>query len=237
MAESKHLFVLAKSMKHWPGVCVAGREVRGDGRRYRIGGWIRPVSSRKAGELYPPDIELTSGDEPEVFDFIEISLERSTSDPLQPENWLIASGSKWRRVNELYKQPRLPAIVETPQSVWRQREDRTDRVADDFLRQHPPKASLYWLHVPCVTAHFEWEHREGRARKRYRAAFAYHGVEYKLNITDPKFMAQHAEKFPAENHPARSFVVKPTGGCYLCVSLTPEFNGHHYKVAATIIEA
>src|SRR5271157_684843 len=74
MPKTKHMLVLAHSIKHWPGVCVAGREIRSGESQYTIGPWIRPVSSHGEGELSPSECQLSNGRQPRVMDFVEISL-------------------------------------------------------------------------------------------------------------------------------------------------------------------
>lgn len=237
MAEIKHLLILAKSIKHWPGVCIAGREVSNNGKQYKLGSWIRPIGSRPGAELYPEEILLEDGKELEVLDFVEVRLSRQIRDELQPENWLISTDRPWRRMNELFKKPRLASIIDQPIGIWLDRGDRTDRIADRSLRRYPPDHSLYFIHVPQVIALFEVDRRDGHYRKRHRATFIYGGTQYTLNITDPLFNQKYKDRFPGDDRPPCSFVVKPSGGCYLCISLTPEWNGYHYKVVATILEA
>lgn len=78
----KHLLILANSIKHWPGVCIAGREITSSGQRYAIGGWLRPVSSNGEGELSPSETKLVSGKQPQVMDFVEVRFSKPVNDPL-----------------------------------------------------------------------------------------------------------------------------------------------------------
>lgn len=236
MSTTKHLLILANSIKHWPGVCIAGREIQSQGSDYRLGSWVRPVSETGEGELSPTETMLPSGKQPTILDFVQIQLVRYMKDPLQPENWLIDDAQKWRSVNSLYQKAPWEILVESPESIWLQRGERTDRVSPVYLKKTPPDQSLYFVHVPTVRARFEWNEWDGRYKQRRRAMFAYRGVEYEFNITDPKFSERHRSQFPTKGRPANVFDVRPPNGCYLCVSLAPEFNGFHYKVVATIFE-
>jgi Dual OB-containing domain len=236
MPTSKHILVLANSIKHWPGVCVAGREIRSEGSQYKIGPWIRPVSSHGEGELSPSEVRLTSGRPPRVMEFVEISLASRSNDPLQPENWLIHTAGRWRNVSGRYQKPSFDLLVETPQSLWRQPHQPTDRVTAGYLRRDPPKQSLSLVRVENLRASFGWKEWDGQYRPRRRALFVYNGVEYDLGITDPAFSERHRAKFPAKGQPTATFPVTSAGGCHICVSLAPEFNNCHYKVAATILE-
>jgi len=57
-----------------------------------------------------------------------------------------------------------------------------------------------------------------------------------MNVTDPVFTAKHCKTYPALG--AKATIIRPPSGdrCLLCVSLTPEFMGYHYKVVATVLE-
>jgi hypothetical protein len=237
MPDSKHILILANSIKHWPGVCIAGREILSTGKSYSIGTWVRPVSANGEGELSPSETKLAGSKQPAVMDFIDVPLSHHVGDPLQPENWLIDAGQRWRSVNVVYQRPGLELLVEEPKSIWLQKNERVDRVSPEYLRKAPPDQSLYLIHIPSIQARFEWNEWDGRYKQRRRALFAYRGLNYELNITDPEFSERYRAQFPAKGQLAKTFTVTPPNGCYLCVSLAPEFNGYHYKVVATIIEA
>jgi len=92
----KHIVVLANSVKHDPGRCIAGREIVPTGES---GAWVRPVSLIGEGELQPAHYRLEGGGTPQVFDVIEISVETlPKADPTQPENWLISVEAPWKRI-------------------------------------------------------------------------------------------------------------------------------------------
>lgn len=237
MAETKHVLVLAHSYKHHPGYCVAGREIRGDGTRYSIGPWIRPVSARDGGELYEKEMEVAPGRQPAVLDFVEVPLVRNVKDAVQPENWLMAPQATWRRVNELYTLPRWGAICESPANLWLEPGERTDRASCEYVRRNPSGHSLYFIRVPKIRARFDWTQSGAHIRPRRRAIFQHAGVTYEFNITDPMFIERYRADLPKEGEPARFRDIAPANGCFLCVSLAGEFNGFHYKVVATIIEA
>lgn len=57
----KKIVILANSVKHNPGRCVAGREVLDNGASGRVCGWMRPVSSEGEGELYPQHCTMADG--------------------------------------------------------------------------------------------------------------------------------------------------------------------------------
>jgi hypothetical protein len=61
MTAVKRLVILANSIKHLTGACIAGREIVSDGIAYHLGDWIRPVSDHGEGELAPRECVLASG--------------------------------------------------------------------------------------------------------------------------------------------------------------------------------
>lgn len=202
-----------------------------------IGPWIRPVSAHGEGELLPAESMLTNGKQPKVFDFVEVQLSHKQNDPLQPENWLIDPSVRWKSVNSVYAKPDYSLLIDSMQSVWLEPNGRQDRVSATFLKGvRQLNCSLRLIHVPSLQARFEWNEWDGRYKQRRRGAFRYNEVDYEFNITDPAFSERHRDKFPAKGQPANMFSVAPPNGCYLCVSLAPEFNGYHYKVIATVLE-
>ncbi len=234
--ESKYILVLANSIKHWPGVCIAGREIESSASNYTIGPWLRPVSLHGEGELSHGECCLTNGRQPKVMDFVQLTVGRKMTDPLQPENWSNDNSVKWKSVNSSFQRPSFDLLVESPKSLWIEPDGRIDRVSADHLKGKRLKASLRLIHVPEIEARFEWNEWDGRFKQRRRALFTYNGISYELNITDPAFSDRYRANFPAQGSPSKTFSVKPLSGCHLCVSLAPEFNGYHYKVVATIIE-
>jgi hypothetical protein len=237
MATSKTILVLANSIKHYPCTCIAGREIVPIGVRYEIGAWIRPVSTHDEGGVSPSESRLKNGRQPIVMDFVELSLANRTNDMLQPENWFIDTTSQWQTVNKQYPKPSLNLLIESPDSLWSQKNEASDRVASTALMRRPPMQSIYLIQVSALKVRFGWRQWEGPYKARRRALFSYNGADYDIGITDPSFLEKYRREFPTKGKPANEFDVKTANGCCLCVGLAPEFNGYHYKVVATIIEA
>lgn len=236
MATTKLMLVLANSIKHWPCTCIAGREIEPSGSSYSIGPWIRPVSTHGEGELSLSESCLPNGKQPTVMDFVEVHLDKQIEDPLQPENWLIDTSNGWKSANELYDKPSMDLLVESPENIWLEPDGRNDRVSAKFLNDRTLKSSLCLIHVPSIRARFEWNEWDGRFKQRRRALFHYRKHDYEINITDPLFSERYRDQFPSKGQPPNSFKVQPTNGCYLCISLAPEWRDYHYKVVATILE-
>jgi len=237
MPETKHILVLANSIKKWPNTCVAGREIVSKGSTYEIGKWIRPVSNHNDGAISPQESLLERGRKTKVLDFVEIQFEKKIGGPAQPENWLINPKSNWKLVNRLYEKPDLKLGVNFPTSLWLQPNQRQDRVSTSFAKKKPPKFSLRLIHVPLVSVRFGWNEYDGELSQQRKAKFTYRKVEYEFGLTDPVFSQRYRKQFPAKGQPANTFEVTPKGGCYLCVSLTPQWESYHYKVVATVLES
>lgn len=236
VAEIKRVLVLAHSIKHWPGMCVAGREILLRSGRCYLGDWIRPVSWHGDGELWAKECALPSGRPPRVMDIVEIPLASHLEDPTQPENWRIVNHGKWQAAGPAYRKPPRELLLEDPPSLWRQKGQRSDRVTCEFLETNPVDQSLYLVEVEDLRVRFAWEDYEDRSKQRYRALFTYKASSYEFNITDPQFTERHRAKFPRQGDPAHTFAVNAGKPTILCISLARAFNGHHFKVAATIFE-
>src|SRR6266849_9791111 len=88
----KTILCLADSRKT-SGHCVAGREIDGN----RIGGWIRPVSSREHEEISVQDRRYEDGHLPNLLDIISIPMLQPKPCTYQSENHLIADNYYWEK--------------------------------------------------------------------------------------------------------------------------------------------
>ena len=175
MASTKHVLILANSIKHWPGVCIAGREILSNGSHYSPGQWIRPVSTVGEGELSLTETKLSNGKQPTILDCVEIQLTHNVKDPLQPENWLNDHSQQWRSVNSLYQKPPWSYLQEAPASLWAEKGERSDRVSPGHLKNTPPVQSIYLVYVTSIRVRFEWNGTEDSSS----------GVERCLRIVVP----------------------------------------------------
>ena len=235
MTISKHILILANSTKHYPSVCIAGREIISNGQSYSIGPWVRPVSDHDEGALAPEEIRLKQKRQPQVFDIVDIELNRNMNDVLQPENWLIEAGETWNALESQYQRPSFDLLVEQPVDLWVERHEKTDRISPAALKRNPPAQSLYLIYLDEIKLSFGWKEWKGKYKKKRRALFSYNGVDYDLSITDPIALNKY-QRYPREGQNANEFVIGSGKGLYLCVSLAPEIYGYHFKVAATIFE-
>jgi hypothetical protein len=234
---TKRLVVLANSIRHAPCRCVAGREVLSDAPPIRFGGWLRPVGEHGDGELYEAEIKLDDKSQPQVLDVIDVHLDRQQESHVQPENWYPARRQTWHKVGHM-AHSYLALLQEEPATLWHRRDWRNDRVPAADAAHMDIRQSLYLIRprhlrlllwseaIPDTEAH----------KHRRRVVFDYHGVEYNLPLTDPRVTAAFDENFPPAGGPPREVHLPCGDECLLCVSLTREYQGYHYKVVATVIE-
>ena len=231
----KRVLILANSIKK-KARCVAGREIIQDGGEARLGGWVRPVSGSGEGELFSRHYALKQGGSASVLDVVDIPLQRSQSDPGQPENWLIDDSTQWSRVRVIAAD-NVAGFVEHPADLWLDSASHSDRITVNAQADRSKPTSLVLIrpegfHVRLWREHNPWK---GYVKRNTRVVFRYAGQEYSLSMTDPIFDEQHCGKHPAESEGVRK-VVPPFGdNCLLCISLTPPFNEYHYKVVATVL--
>src|SRR5437870_12788119 len=212
---TKRIVVLANSVKHDPGRCIAGREIiELQGGTFRASDWVRPVSTVGEGELQPAHTRVSDGKPVQVLDIFNVPLLTPAQDPSQPENWIVDAATPWTRVGQ-WPQTRLDDLVESPQNLWLQPAPMTtDRATAEYIQANPPLQSLYFLKLGKASLHRTiWG--------KHRLSFDYRDGHYDFGVTDPVATARQT----------RGDLTSP----YVCVSLAPPFKGHHYKVAATVL--
>jgi hypothetical protein len=213
MSVAKRFVVLANSVKHAPGRCVAGRELlRGANGTNRLGGWLRPVSLVGEGELLAQHCQIEGRGAIKLLDVFDVSLDGPSNDPSQPENWIIDSHTPWKRVGT-WPPNRRSDFYENPDDLWIEPNVKTDRVSPQFLARHPPQQSLYVIPLsnPMITKD-HWDPR------RHRLQFSHGAAWYALKITDPLL---HTE-------------ADGSGPVAACISLAPPYEGFHYKLIASL---
>jgi hypothetical protein len=228
---TKRVLILANSVKKGQH-CIAGREIIDPGATMPYGNWIRPVSRQSEGELTRSDCAFENSQLPRVWDVVDVPVDECEGSVSQPENWFIDPTAFWVKVGD---QPGfgLPLVyAENPPDLWFDPNDRVDRVSPVALAALNRNQSLYLVAVTDFRIEIDWHSYGGYHRRR--AQFRYASRHYDLSLTDPA-MESHCSPFPPRGQ--SKIVELPTGGDkILCVSLTPEFNGYHYKVVATVLE-
>jgi hypothetical protein len=166
------IICLAKSTKHG-GMCIAGIKTDGSG-------WLRPVSNKRDGTLYPEHHTLEDGSELKLFDIIRIQCSRPQPKNHQPENWLIEPNKLWKIVGTptLYQVQQLlnPEVKKQSSSELLGNSDK--QVCYDDLKISAAQSSL-----ALIKPHqLQWE--INLAQKKFRANFLLGGTTYNLPITD-----------------------------------------------------
>jgi len=231
---SKRIVVLANSIKK-RARCVAGVDV-GTGKDLVPAGWIRPVSGQSEGELEPHHMQVQSGGPLSIFDIVDVPLTNVATDAIHPEDWIVDVRTQWTRAGKMDPR-RLEALEEKPEDLWLEPDGKSDRATGDFLLNRSNHQSLYLIRpknfrVELSVTHY---HDNPYPSSRRRAHFSYREQDYEMNLTDPVFTDTYCGTMPAVGAP--KMVVRPSQTeCLLCVSLTPVYQDHHWKVVATVLE-
>ncbi|MTJ13780.1 hypothetical protein FJR11_14520 [Anabaena sp. UHCC 0187] len=171
------IICLAKSTKHG-GICLAG--IKTDGT-----GWLRPVSNRINGTLYPEHYTMRDGREVQLFDIIRIPMIRYEPKCHQPENWLIHYSYKWQilgqatleEVKKLIK-PEINQNSTEPKLLG----NFEKRIRYEDLEISPIKSSLTMINPEEL----KWQIKyNSENEKTFRCLFSLCGNFYDLPITDP----------------------------------------------------
>jgi hypothetical protein len=175
----------------------------------------------------------------EVLDIAEGTFGERQSHEYQPENHFIVPSARWRRIKTM-RYSSLPLIVEEPEHLWWQADERSDRIHRDYaVASVSPFQSLYLIR-PAGLRFRIWQTDEevhGKLRKHRRAVFTYRDREYDLPITDPAVDKRYFASFPAPGQPRKETAPRDGADCLLVVSLAaPYKDGYHYKVVATVLE-
>lgn len=171
------IICLAKSTKHG-GICLAG--IKTDGT-----GWLRPVSNKKDGTLYPEHYTVRDGREVQLFDVVKIPFLKYEPKCHQPENYLIHYSYKWQilgqatleQVRELIK-PEIKKNSSEPKLLG----NFEKRIRYQDLEISPIKSSLTMINPEEL----KWQVKYNSSHKKtYRCLFYLCGNFYDLPITDP----------------------------------------------------
>jgi hypothetical protein len=234
----KTIVVLANSVKR-AGRCLAGKEMLWDGSNWKSGNWIRPVSTAQGGEVSVAQMVKELGREPSLLEIVEIPVSSFVPLPDQPENWLLDSGSQWRRVGTLDWQQAM-ALVDQPHQLWDEGRGWR-RVAQGYVQRMGQPASLYLIKPEEIVSIEVWTEpnpfEPPPAVKRHRLAkIRYGGLVHEFDITDPAFADRYYPIFPAVGTDRRKITLSAPSETLVCVSLTPEYKGHQYKLVAAFVE-
>lgn len=215
----KHFICLANSYKHG-GRCIAGIEVdpqadgslvvvRHDNGRPR---WIRPVSMSANGEI--PNHLAESF---KIFSLVKLYDVEPCPDKAHTED-VHCSRMEICPFEISPTKAFLDQLIDTyHQAIFYYKgkaipATMIDRLDYSLMLIHPENAMAY-----CD---------EERENSKYRIMFTYFGSNYDFPITDPVFLEQF-KKSPDS--------YTDLNGVYLVLSLGMEFEGFHFKLAATVV--
>ena len=153
----KTIVVLANSVKSM-GRCLAGKELVREERGWKVGAWIRPVSTPEGGELSIAQMIDSLGREPALLEIIEVPLASAAPLPDQPENWLIDPQQKWQRVGNL-DWSQASTLVDRPRQVWDEGRGGR-RVAPGYVQKMTNPASLYLIKPEEIVSVEVWSRTE-----------------------------------------------------------------------------
>lgn len=231
---TRRIVVLANSLKRSPGRCVAGKVIDA---AQQIGGWLRPISELPQGELLPRHFKVEYNAKVRVLDLLDIPVTSCANDPVHPEDWRLDPNVLWRVVGK-FPIARINELQESPADLWGGSSEFGDRVIHREVLAQRVTQSLYFIRPENFRIELSnnFNPAEGLPIARRKACFDYRGRFYSLNITDSVFLDKHTWRYPMPDVPPVVIIPKCGDRCLICVSLTPVFNGYHYKVVATILE-
>ncbi len=208
------------------GRCVAGRELRTDGR---LGAWIRPVVGGEDEGVSEEGSRYEDGGLPRLLDVMDVPVVAQHPEGHQRENWLLHPVRRWARVGR-FDMKDLPKWADTVDSLWINGFGTSNGLNDKVPAQAASAldASLYLIDVNLEVRVFNPGAARGEFRRRVQGRFRYNGTDYQMWITDPD---QEQKYFAGPNG---SYQV---GRCLVTVSLSlAAYYGFHYKLIAAIIE-
>ena len=221
---AKRIVCLANSRKRG-GRCIAGKELRPDGR---AGRWVRPVSNREDEEVSRRERCYADSGDPRILDIIDVPLLGQRPKSYQRENWLLNPTLRWTRIGSVTWDT-LHSMTDSDQPLWLNgystangNNDRVPIADADGLGD-----SLRLIKVDALTVTVSEPLRPSADYPILRGSFSYCGDDYCFRITDP------TSESGSVNLDYGDYRV---GERYLCVSLGEPFEGYAYKLIATIIK-
>jgi hypothetical protein len=176
------------------------------------------------------------------LEIIEIMLVKPVLASDQPENWLLESAPKPRawQSHGFFAWKEIDALLDKPAGLWN---DKTElrRVKVGYPQSMNKPASLYLIKPESIQSIKIWSEpnpfEPAKPVKRHRQLILrYAGISHEFDIDDVDFADKHYPNFPGVNEPAVYPKLRNPAETLICVSLTPEFHGHHYKIAAAFFE-
>ena len=238
--EQVYLLVLACSGKTG-GYCVAGHRVYplAGGNWHSDGEWLRPVpdDGSLCGALSEQQIICSNGQRLKVGDVVLLQVYAGAGVLGQPENRVVVPGV-WHFVQEVNSRM-IAALAERPAHIWNDWAEPTNRVSTGIVQQGRVEESLLLIQPQNLVFELSYTTNQwdGTARKQTSAAFDYNGQHYShIRVTCPLLGRVFRNQFPGLDEAPVQTRLRKGDGYVLCMSLTPEFRGKHYKLVASVFD-
>ncbi len=237
----KRIVVLANSIKRHHR-CVAGKEIAWDGAQWCVGSWIRPIDRSDAeGAVALNVMRCEDGGFPDVLDIVDVPLLQPANDANHPEDWLLDTGQKWKRAAK-FSAAGINLLVDSPATLW-SHSTQPKKVPGGYVSTMPGAASLYLIKPPVGWEFVQfldtlWMNGLPTEQKRTRSLlrFTLGGQQHAFDIKDPHWREHYGQHVSV---PVTGSIVVPIANpdcVHFTLSLTPPFNGWHYKILAAVIE-
>lgn len=221
----KEIVVLAVSSKP-PGRCVAGIEILSGGF---LGNWVRPINPKTQNGL---DINILNNQnyrEIKLLDIVSVILqEKNLSVPHQPENFTLIPKKSYETTffhsGYLDKSVLVDYIDDSIE--WPLGSHSSGKINNRVSSKNYRliDRSLYLVKCPVDII---IEVGNDKKNPDISGSFTVKSVPYKLSITDLEIRKAFSK------HEENSIIPIPMA--IMCISLGEDFNGHAYKLIASLI--
>ena len=143
MQYHKTIVCLANSRKTG-GRCLAGKEILPNGN---IGKWVRPISERHTQEVSEEERRYETGEDPKLFDIVEIPFKEHLPQNHQVENHLIDPEYYWTKI-KTFTWSDISQLVDSPTTLWPNGFSSTSGMNNRVPEGQVPHSSLYLIQPP-----------------------------------------------------------------------------------------
>ena len=220
----RKLFICLANSKKYNQRCIAGIEVYlGEDQKFHVikenkqPKWIRPITNEGRGEV-PTTLVANM----KLLDVYEVEVIRPSPKESQSENMLFYKNSlkKVKTLTDItIKKMNWLAVKEQDIIFW----GKQKIIPKESI--HLVTQSLCLIRAENVTF-YNKKYREWEVELKLRIKFSYSGIHYDLPVTDVDFLEQYAQN---------SIIDLTDKTVYLTISISNEFEGLYYKLAAGVI--
>jgi hypothetical protein len=202
--------------------CVAGKSWQRTGND----AWVRPVSRDITRALDPTLMAYQDGAQPALLDIVRVPMQSRLPEGHQAENSLVDEDYLWTKTGQV-NWTDIDNWVDTPEQLWSLNSQSAGMLNNRVSATVQVHSSLQLIRVPRVLVNLMASPIQGNpSRRMVVAEFVYHGVSYRLHVTDSLIEAH------CRAHPAQCLEISQA---VLCVSLGTCFGQHFYKLIASVL--